>query len=756
LIEALGAASGFQHLPQFEAFCEYADETFPNNPEVLSAVAGGRMYFSQWDRASDALERQLAIKPDDGVRRQLSVAFLKQLRPDDARPHLQHIFDGKLADQSGYVWLLSEGYSAVGNHHEARDTLRALAEIDPAVANDKEYKKRLAAAEKLAGKGSTKSVASTLLGSPKGASFKEGSRFQLSRWVGPLVALGLATLYFWSAISNGQARKVWVVSGLPVAYTAKVGGLDVELPPFGRVERTFPEGSIHVEVADPKLGIEPADAVVETNFFARPFLSPTFIVNPDRAALVVWEKAHYAANPADAPPNEHKLAGNRVVHEFSSVSHVFEGFPQQIKVEGKKGTRTRVGTLAPPELPQEMMAFAALSMLGPEDGKAVVWRWAYAQPDNEVFLGIVANRAGDAAAAEQLKPRLADRPVLVEWHRAYQNLKDKDPGLVAEYEGYLAKEPDNGELAYLLGRIVEEPAKERELFQRAANGKPPSAYAWNALALTSLARGEFEQGLEQSEKARELLPGRRGFGMVYEDACLALGQWKRLSHVFEHGEGMLPKMPDAQRSPRELQFLIWDDSADGAERLRQTLRAAAQAEGMTGEVLIRREAELEKAMRVARGDWEWVEQHLAEPNAQPSFEELLLVKRYADAAAALDKSEESPEKTGPANVLLSLLAGQAGDETLARTRMAAGVVALAAANRNFKPFVGVLDPAKGAAPADMAELMNAPLSTADKCVLLTAVAKKYPDRATDLMVLARKLNFHRDIQARVMEGLLAE
>ncbi len=40
LIEALGAASGFQHLPQFEAFCEYADETFPNNPDVLSAVAG--------------------------------------------------------------------------------------------------------------------------------------------------------------------------------------------------------------------------------------------------------------------------------------------------------------------------------------------------------------------------------------------------------------------------------------------------------------------------------------------------------------------------------------------------------------------------------------------------------------------------------------------------------------------------------------------------------------------------------------------
>ncbi len=209
----------------------------------------------------------------------------------------------------------------------------------------------------------------------------------------------------------------------------------MELPPFGRVQRSFPEGSIPVEVADPKLGIEPAVAVVETNFFARPFLSPTFVVNPDRAALVVWEKAHYAANPADAPPNEHKLAGNRVVHEFSSVSHVFESFPQQIKVEGKKGTRTRVGTLAPPELPQEMMAFAALSMLGPDDGKAVVWRWAYAQPDNEVFLGIVANRAGDDSAAEKLKPRLADRPVLVEWHRAYQNLKDKDPALVAEYEG---------------------------------------------------------------------------------------------------------------------------------------------------------------------------------------------------------------------------------------------------------------------------------------------------------------------------------
>jgi tetratricopeptide (TPR) repeat protein len=754
LIEAIGVATGFQHLPQFEAFCEYAEESFPDNPDVLAAVAGGRMYFSQWDQASDLLERQLAIKPDDAVRRQLAVTLLKQLRPDDARPQLQHIFDGKLSDYSGFVWLLAEGYSAVGNHHEARDTLRALAEVDPAVVNDKEYKKRLAAAEKLAAKGSTKMVASTLLGSPKGASYKEGSRFQISRWIGPVVILSLVSLYFWSAISNGQARQVWVVSGLPVPYTATIGGVEVPLQPFTRVKRSFPEGTIPVAVADPKLGVEATVVDIRTNFFARPFLSPTFIINPDRAALVMWEKAHYAANPADVTPNEHKLASNRVLHEFWDINHVFENFPDQIKVKGNSGSRTRVATIGPPEFTPDLMALAAVSMLGPGEGQSVVWRWANAQPDNDLYLAMVANPNQGPGVADKLKPRLTDRPVLVEWHRSYQTLKQQDPGLVAEYEALLAKEPENGDLAYLLGRIVVDNTREQELFQRAANGQPPSAYAWNALALSSLSRGEFQQGLEQSEKARALLPDRRGFALVYEDACLALGDWKRLLHLYEHGGQSAPRLNNTMRSPRELQFLIWDGNGEAAEQLRRQIQMAAQGTGMVGDDLARNDSELESALRIARGDWEWVEKHAAEPAVEPGFQELLLLRRWPEAAATLEGG--SGDDVATSHLLLAMLAGAAGEDALATTQHLLGVKALSESNRNYQPFARVFD-VSGTNPSPTnAELIAASLRTAEKCVLLAAVAKTFPDRAAELLPLAKKLNFHRDLQAHLMDGVLGK
>ena len=749
MIDAIDTAAGFQDLPQFEAFCTYAAEAFPEHPDVLTSVANGQMYFSQWDRAVESLEKILAIRPADVVRRQVALAYLKQLRPDDAAPHLQHIIDKKQTSECGFLSLLADGYSAVGNHAAAAETLHSLAELEPAVLSDKNYKKKLAKSEKLASQGSTKAVASALLGSPAGESYQEGSRFQLSRWIGPAMALGLAILYLWSAISTGQARKVWIVSGLPVPYTAKINGQDLLLQPFSHVRHAVPEGDISVSVEDAKLGIPAGTAVIRTNFFLRPFFSPTYVINPDQTALVIWEKAFYGV-PGNVPNGEEKISGNQLLHEYSSVDFEFKPLPGQVESDSKTTSRTRVGTLAPPEVSLQLMPLIASSNLPPESASEVVWRWVNVQPDNEILLTFATATGDRKLITERFKSRLSDRPVLVDWHRAYQSLREKDPTLLPEYELMLAKEPDNADLIYLVARIVEDPVREKELFEKAAHSNPPSAYAWNALAISSLARGEFESALEQVSRARELLPDRRAFGLAYEGACMALGKWKQLALTYEQDRLRLPQISPTILSPKEVQFQIWDGNPDGAETLRRQMLEAAMSGGVTGLALQQREQALDFALLEARGQWDAIARQASKPDAAPTFEELLLLKKWDEAADSIEQRTGNGD--GPLHILLSLLAGEAGNGALADAERELGVKALEDSNTNFSPFSAALK--TETKTIDPARLIAAAIPPADKCVLLVAVARRFPDQAADLLVLARKLNFQRDLQAHLMEPLL--
>jgi tetratricopeptide (TPR) repeat protein len=753
VIAALGSAIAMQHLPQFEAYCEYADAGFPETPEVLEAVAEGRMFFSQWAEAETAFENLIAVRDTPEARERLAVSLLKQLRPDDAQPHLQHIVDGKIGEKTGYLWLLAEAFSAQGRHHEARDMYQLVQEICPADGLDKEFQKRLAQATKLASKGSTKTVASALLAGPAGKVYHEGGGFPLSRVIGPAIIGLLVGLYFWSAISTGQGRKVSVVNGLPIAYTATINGVEVPLQPFSHVTRSFPEGDLAVAVVDPKLQIPAGTATIQTNFWARPFLSKTFLINPDQCAIVHWQKAYYASNPADAKPHENDLRVGQLLHEFGQIDHPFEEFPGQVKVkQGGTTSRTRVSLMLPgPGRGVELPAMMAQAMLPDEAASRVLWTFANALPDSEMILAILSTRIPKPEMIEKLRPRLAERPVLVDWHRFYQNLSDAEANLVPEYEATLAKEPTNPDLMYLLGRIITDPDRELELFTKAAESTPPSSHARHAIGFRSLARGEFEPGLADCLIAVELAPRQLSFQRSVTMGRTALEKWDELIRA-ETDQFAARGMPMGVSEPM-LQWFVWSGREGEGQARVDAWKQLAAAEGDDPNDVALTEQRYQRAVLVAKGDWSTLTEQLALPGAESNagLEELLFMKRY-DAAANMT-SANSDETSGPTHLLISLLADAGGEAELAAAQRKAALESLARANRNYRPFHAAL---AGDVAPDIDELLHASVDLDEKRILLTAVARKFPDSSGPLLELARKLNFQRDMTAHLLADLLGQ
>ena len=105
--------------------------------------------------------------------------------------------------------------------------------------------------------------------------------------------------------------------------------------------------------------------------------------------------------------------------------------------------------------------------------------------------------AGQTQRARQfLKTGLAERPIAVVWHRAYQDLgrtEHQEAELIVEYEAMLKKEPTSAGLLYLRGRIESDHAKGQEFFHRACKTDATLAWPWMALAYDAAGLGDWPQ-----------------------------------------------------------------------------------------------------------------------------------------------------------------------------------------------------------------------------------------------------------------------
>jgi hypothetical protein len=440
LVEALGAASGFQDQGLFDQVAEVAARR-TDRADVQAELGSGYAYFARWGEAETAYRAALTREDRTEWRDTLAKVLMQQGRPDDAAPLITAVLDAKDAGRAWLVYLLVEAYQAQGRHRDALDLMDARERAFPETAADRDCQKQRKVSQKHEATG--KPVRATILAAPANAGYREGGRFwpRFARWVGPAIAVGLAVWYFSVAWHRGEHRKIYLVNGTGRPYTVAVNDQSIRLEPNAPTPVVIGEGEVAVTTIDIDLGSEPLRATVETPFFSRPFKRHTFVLNPDRLAAVVREEAEYGnrAGPGNELPPQ--VCAGELLYAFYGIDYEFQPFPQQIMAEkGSRLHKTRVG-IEPMTSTRDRIVVLAEGM-SKERQADYARRLLRTDPDDIDALGWLAAVVPPAEVIADLRPRLGDRPVRIDWHRVYQSTVDAaTPGvdLRPEYRGWSRK-----------------------------------------------------------------------------------------------------------------------------------------------------------------------------------------------------------------------------------------------------------------------------------------------------------------------------
>src|SRR5262249_38176811 len=128
---------------------------------------------------------------------------------------------------------------------------------------------------------------------------------------------------------------------------------------------------------------------------------------------------------------------------------------------------------------------------------------------------------------QYLHAGITNRPVRIQWHRAYQNLHDhatEHAALVREYDDLLQAEPSSSALLYLRGRLESDRVAARGLFKRAAEADPRNPFPLFALGYDRMVAGDWAGAKPLLAHVVELDTRESGFDHWLFLARLALGE----------------------------------------------------------------------------------------------------------------------------------------------------------------------------------------------------------------------------------------
>lgn len=735
---ALGLATVYQDEAAFDKLADVLAGHRTDDPEIQAQLGAAYEYFSRWPDAEAAYRRAYAVLPDDDLRERLAVCLLKQDRPEEAADYVRHVFDSKDPDKAWLVFWLVEGFVAAGMHEQALKVMDVRDDLWPHLVKDKAYVKQRKTADrhKLTGK----PVPSTYLRESGRTGFREGSGlgFKWPKYVAAALVLGLAALYFGVALYRGQSRPVYLVNGWTKPYLVTVNGEAHQLQPNVPTKIAVPEGEVTVESG---LGDDnPQTVTVETPFFSRPFKAPVFVINPDRLALLERDETVYTDN-ATAPPNPPEFAAGRLLTEFAGVDYEFEPFPPQVQAKaGSKITKTRVGVI--PVAGTQDRIFQAAGALPPDQAREYMRRLLRLDPDDVLALSWLTTVLPPAEAIAFVRPRLADRPVRVEWHRVYQTLVEQaepDTDMKPAYRQLVAETKRSPAAVYLLGRLEDGPAGER-MYEEAATGNPPVPQACGGLRFRLLVRGEFDRALPWAKKGVDLDPANPALRAWYQESLLAAGQYKDLLAATDQaGTGRVLAIRE-----RLTAHVALGEAGAALGEINAALAQFGIAPGNPAAARFRQTLELVLA-EVERDRPKYLT--LADrAGSTDGFATKFLKEDFKGAAAAAP----GPARGGRVRDwefdatragLLYLAGAKAKDAAFADGQWAALGEALGHGDRDARRLSAVLG---GKHPFDAGWLTGAMLNPSLKRVVLAACARKYPAPAGDLMGLSKRLDFERD------------
>lgn len=726
LMNAIGLATAYQDEPLFNNVVERLGASQISDASIQFLLGESYGYFARWPEAATAYRRSMEIEDAELVREKLAWALLKQGQPDEARPLLQHIFRNRKAESVGMTYYLVEAFQAQGRHEEALQVMDERDEAFPELAkSDKDYRRQRQTS--LRYHGTEKKIHSALLaGGPAG--YREGGwTSRLPYLIALTVILGLMALYLGVAYSKGQSRQVFLVNGAQRSYRVKVLGNEYTLKSHSATPIRVPEGDVEVAFSDPGVKAEPIHVHIETNFWSRPFEGHTFVINPDRSAAVTEEEAYYAETnpPPPAPPKVHF---GEAFYSLPGVDYEFQPFPQQI--QAKKTEKVRKTGVSLQHLTAEERVMMVMG-LDPAAQVAVCRQILMIDSSDAVILNWLCHRLPPQEAIAFVEGRLDARPILMDWHRAYQTLMDRaqpDVDLRPRYKKLLDETGGTADALYLLGRADPDIDVRDRLYRQAATADPSSAYAASGLGYRALSEGRFDEAVKWFEQALPGLVDKAIAEHLYNEALLAAGRYDQLVSQYQREANK----PDSGFLALMQMVRILAIKGD-KEAARQKLSAAVAQFPLQQRTFTQNA--LQSVISCASGD---AAGYLRNSDATPSFVRAFLEGNYKQAESLIDA--DGTDAAGE-HGLLYLACVRSGNKELAEDQWSALLAKLGKGDREERMFADIL---KGTKPAANNLALRLTFDSSVKRVLLVVLAQRQPAQARELLALAKKLDYQHD------------
>jgi hypothetical protein len=535
---------------------------------------------------------------------------------------------------------------------------------------------------------------------------------------------------------------VVLVSGAPQPYTVELNGTRHQLASGHPVILTVPEGTF-VLTGGPRGAASPPQTFhFALPFFARLSESRVAVINPDRTAIIYEESTTYYAKGTQPHPNEnptYTLYANEASYFLPKPDYVFAEFPRQLQMpqDATRTTRTRLAQLAE-STPQQRA-----TLLQTERDYATMRRHlellAGQRPADENLLSVAVTMLNAEDGRSFFQGHLADRPVLVEWHRYYQGHMERHfPAfdLVSQYRGWLAAEPDSGVWCYLLGRVCADPAETRALNERALTAPQPCDYAYNGLGVDALSRAEFARALDYFNAAER--KGLKSASLRYNRrlARLAVGEYSGL--LAEARSRRKVSSDDVDATEQEITYgLLAGLGTEAAEKV----RADCLAEIDHKRQLSAKEREdvsayLSAVIAYGTRDVAAFAREMSKLDS-PTFAFQAAVSGWDHAAAATALKKIS-EPASTAHFLCFLAAELKHDDAAAEAYFGRALEVLDKEDQSARRLGVLLRHAQGPTPEEANALM---LSPDQKRIVMAALGWRYPDRRAAFLDWAKRMNF---------------
>jgi hypothetical protein len=357
--------------------------------------------------------------------------------------------------------------------------------------------------------------------------------------VAAVIAAFVAVAYASFCIYEGQNLRVALVSGAATPYTVELNGRSYKLVRGHPELLTLSEGDFVLRGAPAEKAEQHFTA--ETSFLSRPFDRRVLVINPDRTAIVYRETTNYhteGATPDANEKGEFDLYANRTSYYLPVPDYFFEDFPRRISMPSGTSVIAKSRLTFVNDFSLDARTRLVAEKLGRDAVREYLTSLARSDPEDDMLQRLIITQLKPAEARTLFESRLADRPVLVEWHRAYQFLMDsrfQSVDLLPVYRKWMDAEPDDGALIYLYARLTMSPATERPLYEKALHAKHPAGYAAYALATDAFANGRYAESIAFLQQAEKAGVHSESLQLRKRDSLLALGRFGEVLEEVKQG-----------------------------------------------------------------------------------------------------------------------------------------------------------------------------------------------------------------------------